>query len=151
MLFSAGQKLLFIEDSITSTSCTDGQRSLDDVYVLMLKNLLAAAHPELRLPAVNLSVIGNTTRYLKRYRQINLLDQIPDWLTIGFNFRLARPNSDFERSAQVLHTPLTTVCSVIRKITLRAVELLINFFGKLLQFLARCEPVKFELVIGGYS
>jgi lysophospholipase L1-like esterase len=87
-------KLLFIGDSITSAGRNlnlPGEGRTDDAYgsgyVLLVKSLIEAMHPQHRIRVVNQGIGGNTVRDLAVRWQADAIDQQPDWLSvmIGIN------------------------------------------------------------------
>jgi len=83
MLLEAGQKVLFIGDSITDAF----RRELDHAplgrgYVLFAAGMLAAKYPELDLRIENRGIGGNTVLDLKNRWQEDVLQLEPDWLSV---------------------------------------------------------------------
>lgn len=87
MLFGPGQKILFVGDSITDAGRRGEARPYGNGYVGMVRNLLIARHPELRLTFINQGIGGNTVRDLARRWDRDVLAERPDWLAvkIGIN------------------------------------------------------------------
>jgi lysophospholipase L1-like esterase len=94
MKIQPNSKLLFIGDSITSGARNfnlPGEGRTDDAYgsgyVLLVKSLLEATHPEHRIRVVNKGIGGHTVRDLAARWQSDVLDLHPDWLSvkIGIN------------------------------------------------------------------
>ena len=81
--FQKGQKLLFIGDSITDCGRREDKAHLGDGYVWMVRNFLLARYPELGLTVVNRGVSGDTTRHLAARWQRDVIDEQPDWLSVG--------------------------------------------------------------------
>lgn len=87
MLFTRGQKIVLIGDSITDA----GRRGVDGPYgagyVNMARSLVLARYPELRLRFVNKGIGGNTVRDLADRWHTDVIQQQPDWLSvmIGIN------------------------------------------------------------------
>lgn len=85
-LFTPGQKLLFIGDSIT-----DAGRSpflpLGDGYVQKFQELIQVRYPDLKLSILNRGISGDTTRDLLSRWERDVLQLQPDWLfiQIGIN------------------------------------------------------------------
>ena len=87
MLFTAGQKILFIGDSITDCNRRGTDAPYGSGYVGMVHSLIQARYPELRLRFVNRGVGGDTVRHLAARWQHDVIDEQPDWLSvkIGIN------------------------------------------------------------------
>lgn len=81
--FNAGEKILFIGDSITDSDRTGYAAPLGDGYVRMVHDLLAARYPELRLIIVNRGVSGDTTRNLSARWRSDVINERPDWVSVG--------------------------------------------------------------------
>ena len=81
LLFTHGQKLLFIGDSIT-----DAGRSpilpLGDGYVRRFQDLTRARYPDLNLSILNRGISGETTRDLLGRWERDVIHLQPDWLFI---------------------------------------------------------------------
>jgi len=87
MLFSHGQKLLFIGDSITD--CGRNQPlgegrggALGNGYVALVDSFIQATYPELAIRTVNKGLSGNNVRDLNNRWQQDVIEQKPDWLAI---------------------------------------------------------------------
>ena len=87
MRIEAGQKLLFIGDSITD--CDRAKPEGEGLfgahgngYVSFVNGLLTAVYPELGIRVVNKGISGNTVRDLKERWQEDVINQKPDWLVI---------------------------------------------------------------------
>jgi lysophospholipase L1-like esterase len=87
MLFSSGQTILFIGDSITDADRRGRAAPYGDGYVSQVRNCLLARYPELRLTIINQGIGGNTTRDLRARWPRDVLAHRPDWLSlkIGIN------------------------------------------------------------------
>lgn len=83
IVFQPGQKILFIGDSITDCDRRGNAAPLGDGYVRMLYNFLWARYPELNLAVVNRGVGGDTIRNLQARWQQDVIDEQPDWLSVG--------------------------------------------------------------------
>ncbi len=81
--FRHRQKLLFVGDSITDCGRREDAAHLGDGYVWMLRNFLLARYPELELIVANRGVGGDTTRHLAARWQKDVIDEQPDWLSVG--------------------------------------------------------------------
>jgi lysophospholipase L1-like esterase len=81
--FQNSQKLLFIGDSITDCGRREDKAHLGDGYVLMVRNFLVARYTELDLTVANRGVGGDTTRNLAARWQKDVIDEQPDWLSVG--------------------------------------------------------------------
>src|SRR4051812_2293038 len=87
MIFEHGQKILFIGDSITDADRTGGFAPYGNGYVSIVRDLIIARYPELRLTFVNKGISGNTTRHLLLRWEQDVIAEEPDWLSlkIGIN------------------------------------------------------------------
>ena len=98
--FKPNQKILFIGDSITDCDRRGSAAPLGDGYVSMLYNFLQARYPELHLSIVNRGVSGDTTRDLHARWQRDVIDEHPDWLSVGIGINdVWRSFGDDPRSA----------------------------------------------------
>jgi lysophospholipase L1-like esterase len=87
VIFSNGQKVLFIGDSITDCGRRDRAAPYGDGYVSLVRAFLVARYPERRLNIANRGVGGDTVRHLDARWRRDVLDERPDWLSvkIGIN------------------------------------------------------------------
>ena len=87
MLFSSGQTILFIGDSITDADRRGRAAPYGNGYVSQVRSFLLARYPELHLTVVNQGISGNTTRDLRARWERDVLAHRPDWLSlkIGIN------------------------------------------------------------------
>ena len=87
MLFGPQQKIVFIGDSITDANRRGTDAPYGSGYVSMVRNLILARYPELRLTFVNRGVGGDTTRNLADRWEQDVVAEHPDWLSvkIGIN------------------------------------------------------------------
>ena len=83
LVFKPEQKIVFIGDSITDCDRRGSAAPLGDGYVVMLYNFLRANYPEMALTVLNRGVGGDTTRDLKARWQRDVIDEQPDWLSVG--------------------------------------------------------------------
>lgn len=128
MLFSQGDKVLFIGDSISDY---ERKRPVGEglfnawgrSYVADAASLLGCAYPDLHIRFVNMGISGNQVRDLKSRWQADVIDQKPDWVSvlIGINDVWRQfdspeikeehvPLSEYEQTYEelILHTlPLT--------------------------------------------
>jgi len=81
--FQGGQKILFIGDSITDCGRRENAAPLGDGYVSMVNNFVLARYPELKLSVINRGIGGDTTRNLAARWQRDVIDEVPDWLSVG--------------------------------------------------------------------
>ena len=98
MLFTAQQRIVFIGDSITDCGRSAATAPYGSGYVSMVRNLLVARYPELRLTILNRGVSGNTVRDLAARWEKHAIAEQPDWLSvmIGINdcWRLFRSGGE---------------------------------------------------------
>lgn len=87
MIFKAGQRVLFIGDSITDCGRRDVAAPYGDGYMNLVRALVTASHPHLELTWINRGVSGDTSRNLKARWETDVIDERPDWLSvkIGIN------------------------------------------------------------------
>jgi lysophospholipase L1-like esterase len=81
--FSEHQKILFIGDSITDCDRRGYAAPLGDGYVRFVHDFLTARYPELKLSVVNRGMSGDTVRNLAARWQRDVIDEEPDWLSVG--------------------------------------------------------------------
>jgi lysophospholipase L1-like esterase len=86
-IFSTGQRIVFIGDSITDAGRLGEAAPYGWGYVALARAFLIARYPELGLRFVNHGVSGNTIRDLARRWQRDVIEAAPDWLSvkIGIN------------------------------------------------------------------
>ncbi|MFI7540040.1 SGNH/GDSL hydrolase family protein [Actinoplanes sp. NPDC049599] len=87
MIFSTGQRVVFIGDSITDCDRRGAAPPYGDGYVELVRSLVVARHPELGLSWVNRGVGGDTVRDLAARWEADAIGTAPDWLSvmIGIN------------------------------------------------------------------
>jgi len=92
MIFEAGQRILFVGDSITDAGRARpvgqaGFGGLGNGYVSLVHAMITAEFPELGLKFINVGTSGNTVRDLRARWQTDVLDLQPDWVfvMIGIN------------------------------------------------------------------
>lgn len=87
MIFSAGQRIVFVGDSITDCGRRDRAAPYGDGYVNLIRAMVTATYPELGLTWVNRGVSGDTVRDLVTRWERDVLAERPDWLVvkIGIN------------------------------------------------------------------
>lgn len=87
MIFEAGQRIVFIGDSITDCNRRDVAAPYGDGYVSLIRAFVNASHPHLGLTWVNRGVSGDTTRQLRARWESDAVAERPDWLSvkIGIN------------------------------------------------------------------
>lgn len=87
MLFTAGQKVVFIGDGITDSGRRDRAIPFGNGYVGMIRNLLVGRYPELKLTIVNRGIDGNTVADLAERWEQDAVGERPNWLSvhIGIN------------------------------------------------------------------
>jgi uncharacterized protein (DUF952 family) len=82
IVFSKGQRILFIGDSITDAGRRMTAVPYGNGYVGMARALLLARYPELDLQIVNRGVGGDTIRNLEGRWPADVIDIEPDWVSI---------------------------------------------------------------------
>ena len=89
MLIKAGQKLVFIGDSITDFERARpvGEGLFGAIGKSYVEGMMAAARPDDHIRVVNMGISGNTVLDLQDRWQSDVLDLCPDWLAvyIGIN------------------------------------------------------------------
>lgn len=87
MIFEAGQRVVFIGDSITDCGRRDVAAPYGDGYVSLVRAMVTASHPELGLTWVNRGIGGDTVRDLDARWERDAIGERPDWLSvkIGIN------------------------------------------------------------------
>ncbi|MBO4208777.1 SGNH/GDSL hydrolase family protein [Micromonospora echinofusca] len=87
MIFEAGQRIVFIGDSITDCGRRDVAAPYGSGYVSLVRALVTAAHPQTRLTWVNRGISGDTVRDLRKRWETDAIGERPDWLCvmIGIN------------------------------------------------------------------
>lgn len=87
MLFSAGQRIVFIGDSITDCDRRGAAAPYGDGYVDLVRSFITARYPALGLTWVNRGVGGDTVRDLAARWDADAVGAAPDWLCvmIGIN------------------------------------------------------------------
>ena len=87
MIFEAGQRVVFIGDSITDCGRLDGAAPYGDGYMSLIRALVTASHPELGLDWINHGISGDTVRQLAARWDSDAIAARPDWLSvmIGIN------------------------------------------------------------------
>jgi lysophospholipase L1-like esterase len=87
MIFSKGDKLVMIGDSITDCERKrpygEGLfEGLGKGYVALVDALIHVMQPDLELRIINMGISGNTVKDLKERWQTDVIDLKPDWLSI---------------------------------------------------------------------
>jgi lysophospholipase L1-like esterase len=113
MLLENGQKIVFIGDSITDCGRRNEGAPYGNGYVSIIRNLLLARYPELKLTVVNRGIGGNTSRDLRQRWAEDVLAEQPDWVSvmIGINdvWRVFR-----NRAADAV--PLSEYSAILREL-----------------------------------
>ncbi len=87
MRFSAGEKIVFIGDSITDAGRRQDAPPYGTGYVSLVRAAMLARYPQLELGIVNAGIGGNTARDLHARWETDALAEKPHWLSvkIGIN------------------------------------------------------------------
>lgn len=87
MIFEAGQKIVFVGDSITDCGRRDAEAPYGNGYVSLVRSLVTARYPERRFRWENRGVGGDTVRHLDARWEQDVIAEQPDWLSvkIGIN------------------------------------------------------------------
>ncbi|MFF3852851.1 SGNH/GDSL hydrolase family protein [Micromonospora sp. NPDC002575] len=100
MLLGAGQRVVFIGDSITDCGRRDRAAPYGDGYLSLVRAFVDARHPELELTWVNRGIGGDTVRDLAARWDADAIAERPDWLSvmIGINdiWRAFSPGQEAE-------------------------------------------------------
>lgn len=82
LVFTGGQRLVFIGDSITDAGRRQDAAPYGSGYVHLARAFLIARYPELGLDIINQGIGGNTIRDLDRRWEEDVVRLQPDWLSI---------------------------------------------------------------------
>src|SRR5215213_2653753 len=87
MMFEAGQRIVFIGDSITDCGRRDAHAPYGDGYLNLVRAFITARFPAAPLTWVNRGVGGDTVRDLAARWERDAVGERPDWLVvmIGIN------------------------------------------------------------------
>jgi lysophospholipase L1-like esterase len=87
MMFEAGQRIVFIGDSITDCGRRDVRAPYGDGYMNLVRALITARYPAVPLTWINRGIGGNTVRDLAARWEDDAIGERPDWLVvmIGIN------------------------------------------------------------------
>ncbi len=87
MLFENGQRIVFIGDSITDCGRRDVNAPYGNGYMSLVRALVSARYPQVRLSWANYGVGGDTVRHLAGRWDTDAIAARPDWLSvmIGIN------------------------------------------------------------------
>jgi lysophospholipase L1-like esterase len=126
VIFEAGQRIVFAGDSITDAGRRDTDPPYGHGYVSLVRALVTASHPELRLTWLNRGVGGDTVRDLARRWERDVVAARPDWLSVkigindvwrSFDGRPAEavPVDEYEHTLRALlgHAVEATGCRLI--------------------------------------
>jgi lysophospholipase L1-like esterase len=119
MIFSSGQRVVFIGDSITDCDRRGAAAPYGDGYVELVRSLVVARHPELGLTWVNRGIGGDTVRDLAQRWEADAIGTAPDWLSvmIGINDIWHSFGSQPERAV-----PIDEYAATLRELLRRAVD-----------------------------
>jgi lysophospholipase L1-like esterase len=126
LIFSSGQHIVFIGDSITDSGRRDEAPPYGDGYLNLVRCFVTARHPDVSLQWTNRGVSGDTVRDLSARWVADAVDTRPDWLSvmIGINDiwrrfdgspELAVPIDEYEHTLRGLlrHAVEATGCRLI--------------------------------------
>jgi lysophospholipase L1-like esterase len=118
-MFSTGQRIVLIGDSITDCDRRGAAAPYGDGYVELIRGLVTARHPELGLTWVNRGIGGDTVRDLAERWDADAIGTAPDWLSvmIGINDIWHAFGSQPEKAV-----PLDEYATTLRALLRRAVE-----------------------------
>lgn len=83
MKFKAGEKIVFIGDSITEDNRFQDKAGLGSGYVRHIHDYFALRHPALHLHVVNKGISGNRVVDLKERWETDVIWEEPDWLSVS--------------------------------------------------------------------
>lgn len=119
MIFQHGQKILFIGDSITDCGRRDTAAPYGSGYMNLVRSLVDARYPELRLSWENRGVGGDTVRYLDARWEQDVIAEQPDWLSVKIGINDVRRTFDSNGSGAV---SIEEYGSTLRSLLQRAVD-----------------------------
>jgi lysophospholipase L1-like esterase len=119
MIFEAGQRIVFIGDSITDCGRRDVNAPFGNGYASLVRAFVTARYPESGLGWENRGISGNTVRDLRDRWEADAVALRPDWLSvmIGIN--------DIGRAFQGqphLAVPIDEYEETLRRLSTRAVD-----------------------------
>jgi lysophospholipase L1-like esterase len=119
MRFSAGQRVVFIGDSITDCGRRDVSAPYGDGYVDLVRSMVTARYPELGLTWINRGIGGDTVRDLAARWDADAIGSAPDWLSvmIGINDVWHAFGSQPDRAV-----PIDEYATTLRALLQRAVD-----------------------------
>jgi lysophospholipase L1-like esterase len=120
LIFQAGQRVVFIGDSITDCDRRFLAAPFGDGYMNLVRAFVTARHPQVRLTWFNRGISGDTVRDLARRWEHDVVALQPDWLSvmIGIN-DIWRAYSE---GLQHDHVPIGEYESTLRELLRRAVD-----------------------------
>jgi lysophospholipase L1-like esterase len=83
MEFKAGEKVVFIGDSITEDNRFQEEDGLGTGYVRHIHDYFALCYPELYLQIVNKGISGNRVTDLQQRWEKDVIQEEPDWLSVS--------------------------------------------------------------------
>lgn len=120
MIFQAGQRILFIGDSITDCDRRNLAAPFGNGYMSLVRAFVTARYPQVRLTWFNRGISGDTTRDLARRWEQDAIALQPDWLSvmIGINdiWRGFEPGREHEA------VPIDEYESNLRRLLRRAAD-----------------------------
>jgi lysophospholipase L1-like esterase len=119
VIFSAGQRIVFIGDSITDCDRRGPHAPYGDGYVNLVRSFVTARYPELGLTWLNRGVGGDTVRQLADRWETDAVATRPDWLSvkIGINDVWRAFGSDPQDAV-----PIDEYGATLRRLLRRAVD-----------------------------
>jgi lysophospholipase L1-like esterase len=116
VIFEAGQRVVFIGDSITDCGRRDRAAPYGDGYMSLVRAFVTAAHPELRLSWLNHGIGGDTVRDLKARWERDAIQARPDWLSVKIGINdIWRGFGDHPEQAVPIDEYATTLRDLLRR------------------------------------
>lgn len=116
MIFEAGQRVVFIGDSITDCGRRDVAAPYGDGYMSLVRAFVTASYPHLGLTWVNRGVGGDTVRELRARWESDVVAERPDWLSIKIGINdVWRAFGDHPEQAVPIDEYETTLRELLRR------------------------------------
>lgn len=83
MKIKPNQKVVFIGDSITEDGRFEDSKGLGDGYVRLIDDYIKAGYPSSDIQIVNKGISGNRVTDLKARWEVDVIQEVPDWVSIS--------------------------------------------------------------------